>query len=101
MLNGLILMLGLMTDPPKVEASPRVTDAEQIEVLLIQRNELAAEVAFLKAKLARIDKVNEKAEAWNARGCIVVSKPDGTLDCRPGGPEVKKVEKVESKPEKK
>ncbi len=81
-MNELIFMLGLMTDPPKVEA-PKVTDAEQVEILIVQRNELAAENAFLKAKLARIDKVNALAEAWNSRGCVVISRPDGTLDCKP------------------
>ena len=77
-----------MTDAPKAAEAPKVTDAEQIELLIVQRDELATENAALKAKLARINKVNALAQGWNARGCEVISKPDGTLDCKK--PEEKK-----------
>jgi hypothetical protein len=78
-----LLFLLLMTDAPKAAEPPKVTDAEQIELLIVQRDELATENAALKAKLARIDKVNHLSAAWTARGCEVIGKPDGTLDCKP------------------
>lgn len=87
-MTPLLFCFFLMTDPIKTPPAPTVTPEEQIEILLVQRDELAAENAALKAKLARIDKVNKLAEGWNARGCVVISKPDGTLDCKK--PEEKK-----------
>lgn len=88
----LTFALLLAAEVPKAP-TPAVTPEEQIEILLVQRNELTAENAFLKAKLARIDKVNALAESWNARGCVVIGKPDGTLDCKLPAPVEKKDEK--------
>jgi hypothetical protein len=59
----------------------------------VQRDELLAENAALKAKLARIDKVNALAEAWNARGCVVENTPNRLVQCRA----VEKDEKKEVK----
>jgi len=83
----ILLFLHLMTEPVK-DPTPTVTPAEQIQLLIAQREELMAENAYLKKTLARIDVVNTLAAGWNARGCILISKPDGTLDCKK--PEEKK-----------
>lgn len=84
-MNTLLLSLFLLTDPPK-GAPPEVTDKEQIQILVVQNRELATENEALKAKLARIDKVNQIAVEWNKRGCIVMSNPDGLLACKPPEP---------------
>ena len=64
------------TPPP-----PTVTDAEQIQVLLLQRAELVAQNLAQQRRIERMDAMNRMVDEWNKRGCKIEVTEVGLLRC--------------------
>lgn len=88
-MTTLLLTLCLLAELPATKDAPKVSSDEQIQLLKLQVDELAAKNAALEAQIRRIDGVNKLLDGWNKRGCVVESNPQsGLLQCK--APEVKK-----------
>jgi hypothetical protein len=89
MFTLLLLSTFLLTEPAKEQAKPEkkevpvVTDAEQIKILQLQNEELAASVALLQAQMKRATTVNAMVDHWNKIDCKIEQDPTtGLLRCK-------------------
>lgn len=88
-----LLFLFLSAEPAnlKAKANPEVTPQEQITLLKLQVEELAAKNAALERVMARMEGVNKLRDAWNERGCVIESDPQsGLIRCKAKTEETKK-----------
>jgi transcriptional regulator len=88
MITSLLLFLTLAAEPTATP-KPSVTSEEQIQLLVLQRDELAnqkaaadAKISALEATIRRMEGVNKLLDTWNKRNCkVTVNTQTGLVEC--------------------